>query len=520
MFGRWFRTGIRSQIIFIVIIGAVLTTAATLIIADTSITQYGNRQARAEASRNLKIADHIRTFDFGASVSISDEGDMGNLVVDSPTVSHDNYTVDKTYNDFGRLPLNNDTKFVDEVQAQLGDAQVSVYQCANKLMQQLTGGCQRISTTFTLADGTTRAINTPSSPQLIPPNVLTAIHNEVLSSGFAAYPQTIGGIQYMVGYQLLFDPQQDPKDASQLPIGLLVVAQPLTQINQLISTTTLFMILTGIAIMITGLVMALIVASAISNTLQRASKQVGVASDQLSDLSSRQSSGSSQQVWAINAINRGLQNLKESSDDIARRTDQLAQLGTQVALRRAEITPTQLEAIMGHMTRAVLEINVSSRNHATTVERMTNAMEAVTEVADQVAGGSRQMAESSERLETVVMQLEELVTGRRSKTTATNQVPPTVKAGQRPMDDPLPSRGGSRSGALNGTLRPAMSLPDATHSNAPMLGSRMNEAAMPGNGRGAMGQMPMIPAPRGTPSRPNPRDSSPWQMRDDDPRRP
>ena len=54
---------------------------------------------------------------------------------------------------------------------------------------------------------------------------------------------------------------------------------------------------------------------------------------------------------------------------------------------------------MAYMTRSVRDISVSSQQHATTVDRMSSAMEAVIEVADQVANSSRQMTESAGRLQ-------------------------------------------------------------------------------------------------------------------------
>ena len=47
MFPRWWRLGIRSQLTIIVILGAILSTFATLFIANTAIHNYVLEQARS-----------------------------------------------------------------------------------------------------------------------------------------------------------------------------------------------------------------------------------------------------------------------------------------------------------------------------------------------------------------------------------------------------------------------------------------------------------------------------------------
>lgn len=515
MFAQWIRSGIRAQITFIVIVGAVLTTAATLVIADTSINQYGDRQARAEANRNLRIAELVRKTTYGSSISISNDGPMGELVVDSPTINQQNYTTDPVHNNYGKLALNTDTSFVDQVRNLLNGAEVSVYQCQNKAGQPIDGGCPLISTTQVLTDGVTRDVSTPDHLHVLAPSTLQDILAKVAQSGSAAYPQTIGGVQFMVGYQLLYDPDLETNPANAMPIGVVEVAQPLTEINSLINTTTIYMILIGVLIMIAGIVVALIVASAISGTLQRASSQLNVASNQLTQLSNKQSGGSSQQAWAINAINRGLQSMQESSTDISHRTDQLAQVGTQVALRRAEITPPQLEAIMGFMTRSVREISISSHKHASTVERMSGAMEAVTEMADQVADSSRQMSESAQRLETVVSQLEELVTGRRRRPAArTEKANKMDRDSGMNRDNGMNMGGPAANGAGRGGMRTAsgprpLSLPDAARSGTRSGPGMMREEPPPP----MPARPPMLPGVRSV--RPSsPRESGMWDTHD------
>ncbi len=332
MFSRWLRSGIRTQVLIIVMISAVLTTAATLAVADVSITRYGNQQEQTEAGRSLKIANLVRATTYGPSISILSDD---KLVVDSPTISQTNFTTDPVNESYGRLPLNDSTAYVDQVQTLLNGAQVSVYQCENAALVNDPLGCQRISTTILTASNL-RDVSAQGHLHYISRSGLNDIQTKWLQTGLAAYPQTINGVQYLAAYQPLFEPDQNANSAQQAPIGLLEVDEPLTQINNLIGTTTLFMIIGGVVVMIAGIVLAVLFASAISNTLQRAAKQLGLSSSQLGEVSSQQSGGSAQQVWAINAINRGLHNLQETSSDISRRTDQLAQIGAQVAVRRAE----------------------------------------------------------------------------------------------------------------------------------------------------------------------------------------
>jgi hypothetical protein len=65
------------------------------------------------------------------------------------------------------------------------------------------------------------------------------------------------------------------------------------------------------------------------------------------------------------------------------------------------------------MTRSVRDISQSSRQQSAQYDRMGGAMQAVIEIAEQVAGNSQQTAESAERLELIVRQLQQLVGARR-----------------------------------------------------------------------------------------------------------
>src|SRR5215467_8323180 len=109
MFPRWWRLGIRAQLTIIVILGAVLSTVATLFIADNAIRNYVITQAQAQERDNSNIA----------------------LLV--------------LHNSYGKFPLNGDTDYVDSVKL-LVNADVSLYQCANST--NIFTGCVREASTF------------------------------------------------------------------------------------------------------------------------------------------------------------------------------------------------------------------------------------------------------------------------------------------------------------------------------------------------------------------------------------
>src|SRR5262249_10418556 len=180
-------------------------------------------------------------------------------------------------------------------------------------------------------------------------------------------------------------------------------------ITTLQTQTTVLLVIIGTIIMVGGVILALIFGNTIIGTLQRAARQVSGASERIGSIAAQQASGSAQQVWAINAINQALQNFSETARDISQRTDQLALMGNQVLQRREEISPTQIDSILAYITRSVRDISVSSRQQAAQYERMTGAMQAVIEIAEQVAGNSQQSTESAERLDLVVRQLQQLV---------------------------------------------------------------------------------------------------------------
>lgn len=425
MFFRRLRLGIRSQIMVIVVISAVLTTVITLMIADSSIQTYGFNQVNAQQIRNLKVAQLVLATQYGASVSVSADNQ---LVIDARIPSRDTLS---SGNSFGKLPLNFNTDYVDQVHALLTNDIISVYQCANQVNDLLMVSgqlqCPQISTTLYAQnkqgnqqqlsikqpDGTVfvtdRNVNTPNNPVILPQSVISQMH--IIGSTVGNSPNmytgnmSIQGTSYVVAYQPLIDPEGHF-------IGVLAVGEPLTQVTALINDTTLKLLISGILVMIGGIFLAILVASAISNTLHRASEQLNVASSQLSQIAGQQNNGARQQLWAINAINQALNDLKASSNDIWQKTDRLSQVSKQTLTRQHEISPAQFESVMKFMANSTENVNVSSQQQSTTIERMSNAMEAVIEIADQVANSSQETSASTKQLDNVVSVIEELVTGR------------------------------------------------------------------------------------------------------------
>ncbi len=394
MFPRWWRLGIRSQLTIIVILGAILSTFATLFIANNAIHNYVLEQARSQEADNMKIARLVLETQYGPNISISYDGKM---VVDLPS-SGQNIAITAN-NNYGRYVLNSDTDFVNKVQSLVG-GDVSIYQCAG-----LTGvsQCVRISTTVkgpgASANVNDRALNTPLDPCVQSAsrmNIAQGQAHEWLGEDCSAGPANFAD------YSPIFNPQ------GQL-IGVLYVGVPLATITQLEQQTTLELVIIGSIIMVAGIIFAILFANAIITTLQRAARQVSGASERMGAIASQQASGAAQQVWAINAINQALQNFSDTAKDISHRTDQLALMGNQVLQRRQEISPAQIDSILAYITRSVRDISVASKQQAVQYERMTGAMQAVIEIAEQVAGNSQASSESSERLELVVRQLRQLV---------------------------------------------------------------------------------------------------------------
>lgn len=389
MFPRWWRLGIRPQITIIVILGAVLSTVATLFIADNAIQNYVLEQARTQEHENMNIANLVLQNQYGQNISIASDNTM---VADLPGSGKDFSQLTAPY---GKYVLNNSIDFVDSVKTLIGNS-VSIYQCANAFGAYT--GCQRISTTFASPTATNGAReNGVVLPTTISRNMdLTGSSHEWLGV------DTTDGKQYYSDYLPLKNPQNQV-------IGVLYVGVPLGTITGVVQRTTIELVLIGTIIMVAGVVLALFFASTVVNTLQRAARQISGASERMGGIAAQQANGSAQQVWAINAINQALQNFSETAKDISHRTDQLALMGNQVLQRRSEISPTQIDSILAYITRSVRDISVASKQQAAQYERMTGAMQAVIEIAEQVAGNSQAASESSERLELVVRQLQRVV---------------------------------------------------------------------------------------------------------------
>ena len=490
MFPRWWRLGIRLQLTIIMIVGAILSTVATLFIADSAIRNYVISQAQAQEKNNSNIALLVLHTNYGANISISANN---KLVADSPT-SINGGSVSLTNTDqYGRFSLNGDTDYVDQVK-HLINADVSLFQCANA-ENQFTQ-CLREATTFT-KPGNTSARDTGA---LLPPAVAQGMQLASAAPQEWLGNDTEDNISYYADYTPIFNGQ------NQL-IGVLCVEVPLNTIDSLINRTTVELILIGSIIMVAGIIFALFFANTIISALQRAARQVSSASERIGNIAVQQASGSAQQVWAINAINQALHNFSDTAKDISQRTDQLALMGNQVLQRRAEIPPSQIDSILAYMTRSVRDISGSTRQQAAQYERMTGAMQAVIEIAEQVSGSSEQSTESAERLELVVRQLQQVVGVRLSRRTGTDtalgidsareltkspgrqeKVKGTVhsvRPGGRKMEEAIPAL--SPGGAL-----PAMGQ---MGSMGQMGGGMGQMGGMGGMGQmgGGMGQMGMMP---------------------------
>src|SRR5215813_13728800 len=112
------RFGIRTQLTFIVLIAALLSTIATLYIANSAIQSYVIDQAKLRETHNLQVAWLVLHTEFGDNVSIDVKG---NLVADSPlSGSGAGLTQGTGINQFLPYPLNQDVDYVDEVHHLVG----------------------------------------------------------------------------------------------------------------------------------------------------------------------------------------------------------------------------------------------------------------------------------------------------------------------------------------------------------------------------------------------------------------
>lgn len=396
MLPKRLRVGIRTQLTLIVLLAALLGTIATLYIANSAIQGYVIDQSKLREQQNLQVALLVLHTEFGDNVSIDVKG---NLVADSPRVQNVvSLSGQPSANDFLPYPLNDDVDYVDEVHHLVGGV-VAVYQCADSQGNLFTTGCPRISTNIPKLSNGQAVPGTRNLSDKLNDNILQYVQKH--KAPFVGQ-DTVSGVQYMAAYQALYSPQKEF-------IGVIFVAEPLSSIQNLILNTTIQLAVVGALIMIVGAIFAILLAQAITSTLQNAARQVSGASEKFGSIAAQQASGSAQQVWAINALSQALRNLSETATDIAKRSEQLAQMGSQVLQRRADVSPAQVDSILNYVTRSTYDISVASRQQAATVERMNGAMQAVMEVAQQVANDSQQTTEGAERLEQVVRQLQQLV---------------------------------------------------------------------------------------------------------------
>jgi hypothetical protein len=531
---RW-RLGIRPQLTVIVLMAAVLSTVATLAVTESAVLNYVTQQAEAQEQQHMSIANLVLQTGYGQNVSISSENSApctfksrqgvlyGCLTADSPGVqSFANYANDKNAPN-GKYRLNGDADYVDQVQHYiLGE--VSVYQCTDQSGDAIVAPdgnpCVLISSTFRSGNGAGSASSPRDSNYGLDPVAAQKLRLQMdpnthkwasnwNSDGWITDPTAhepslmIHGTQYIGDFAPILSPQKDL-------IGVLFVGVKYDEVTSVVANTTIELVIIGTVIMVVGVVLALFVASAIVGTLQRAARQVGGASERFGAIAAQQASGSTQQVWAINAINQALQSLAETANDISRRSDQLAQMGNQVLQRRAEISPTQIDSLIAYITRSVRDISVASRQQVATYERMTGAMQAVMEVAEQVAGDSQQTTENAERLELVVQQLRQLVgVSARTMRTATLGASTASASGisqtgddsavggrQRTVQAVRPMRGG-KSGRLGSRPEMAGARMPADVSRAMASGPRGGRPAGDmgtGSSMGAMGGQGMLVA--------------------------
>jgi hypothetical protein len=400
---RRVRLGIRAQLTLMLLLGALLSTGATLFIANNAIQQYALQQTHTQEQENMKIAVLVLQTQYGQAVTVSSDG---KLVTDNPAVNGRDFSSFASQN-YGKYALNDNVDYVDQVQQLLGGF-VSIYQCADAIGP--TGECRRIATTlhsnvtnstgaFTRETGSTLESSPAGSM-----GINSATPKEWL--GVVSF----GSQDYYTDYYPLFNPQQRI-------VGVLAVGVPLNTVTAFQRSTTIQLLLLGLIIMIAGVIFALLFAATIITTLQNVARQVSSASERISAIAAQQAGGSQQQVWAVNSISKALQNFAETTRDISHRTDQLAQMGNQVIQKRAEISPMQIDSILAYITRSVRDISAASRQEAQQYDRMTSAMQAVVEIAEQVASSSQQATDSAERLDEVIDELQQFVGVQRIRTT-------------------------------------------------------------------------------------------------------
>ncbi|HEX8983113.1 MAG TPA: cache domain-containing protein [Ktedonobacterales bacterium] len=467
---RRLRLGIRSQLTLTLLLGALLSTSATLFIANNAIQQYALQQTHTQEQENMKIALLVLQTQYGQNLSVAFDG---KLVTDSPTigrgdVTSTNFTHGGENGDYGRYILNGNVDYVDQVQQLIGGF-VSIYQCADAVGP--TGECTRISTTL-------HSNTTSSTGSYIRQTgtMLETAPRQNMALNQAAPKEWLGVVSYgtqdyYTDYYPLLNPQ------SRL-IGVLAVGVPLDTVTAFQRSTTIQLLLLGLIIMIAGVIFSLLFASTIISTLQNVARQVSNASERIGAIAAQQAGGSQQQVWAVNSISKALQNFSETTRDISHRTDQLAQMGNQVIQKRAEISPMQIDSILAYITRSVRDISAASRQEAQQYDRMTSAMQAVIEIAEQVATSSRQATDSVERLDEVIGDLQQIVGVQRIR-----------QASAEPgMEEMEPELVGAMAGMGQAMSQPSMSNMGG-YNGMNGMGNMGGMAPMGGMGMGGMAPM-------------------------------
>jgi hypothetical protein len=472
--------GIRAQLTITVLLAAILTTLATLFISRNAIHNYALEQAQTQQQESMSIATLVLETAYGQNISVSSDSSSDNkMVLDSPKVGRDQGTSFNNQTDFGRYPLNDDTDYVDAVQQRIHGA-VSVYQCADK-SGNITG-CHRIATTFVKAGSASNGIaQRDTGAQLcsqLVKNLGLDNPDQAQHVWVGATPDPSCGPSYYGAYRALFNPQGQW-------IGVLFVGVPLDTVTAFEDRTALELILLGVIILTAGVILALLFASTIVNTMQRAARQVNVVSDRIGGIAAQQAGGAAQQVWAVNAVNKALHNFQDMARGISERTEQLALMGNQVIQRRAEISPPQLDSILAYMTRSVRDISQASKQQAAQYERMSGAMQAVIEIAEQVAGNSQQSTESAERLQLVVRQLQQLVGARRERRARPDEMMDGGVDWQAQAPELVPGRGAMMGAGMNMPMGARAAAQARRYGGMPQMGG----PAMAGPMRGMNGPM-------------------------------
>ncbi len=488
------RFGIRTQIIFVVLLGAIVTTAITLVIADTSIQSYGYSQFLNQESNNLKFVNLTLASRFGSSVSITSNN---LLAFDDPVA---NSYLNQPY---GILAANNNPDIVNYIHALLQDNQITIYQCANQNAQLiLINGllqCQVASTTF-LANGQPISDSSQSIVNLtvLPQNVVQQMNIPVNApNSFNTPPKTYFGsvaiqnVSYFAAYEPLIDPQHHL-------VGILSIAVPQTTVTSLINDVSLKLIISGAAVLVAGIILAIWLATAVSNTLKGSSNQIIGSCDQITKNAMQQTSGARQQVWAINAINQAIVDLQNFSNEVTGRTQYLANITGETYNRRGEMSPAQYEAVLAFMSNQSRSINSYAQQQNNTIDRMSKAMQAVIEIADQVVDSSQDTQNNADQLNEVVLQLNQLVKGLNKKTAAPNPAPnaqvrktPEKRSGKGMLNGPIsqsqqhgdsfgqsqlnaPRSGGSRSSGIPAMRSSAPVQPGIRSGNNSLPNQRRN----------------------------------------------